>query len=179
MEVISGATLSIVPLRHRSFALSGHCRRRCGSSWIRATGTRQPPTGYHLYVLNGRFIIHGGSVEGTQFGVYGWLDEHLGCRWLTRDFESIPAIPTIQSPLLSNEVQEPSIRDRYRIGQGSYSYADPDWARRNRVGVVVTGSDESQHVSMAAAKRVFRCPSGLVSFDRRRASGSTTIRTSA
>ncbi len=137
IEVMSGASLSILPLA--TDPIPGQAIVVGDRTIPGYTPPALGPHGFHLFVLGNQMIVHGGSVEGTQFGVYGLLEDHLGCRWLTRDFESIPNVPTIQVSDTLNEVQEPSIRDRYRIGQGSYSYADADWRRRNRVGVLMKG----------------------------------------
>ncbi|NUN97838.1 MAG: hypothetical protein HUU16_16875, partial [Candidatus Omnitrophica bacterium] len=97
--------------------------------------------GFHLKVLGTRLIIRGGSQVGTQFGVYGLLDDHLGCKWLTPVFEFIPSTPTIILSDFLDETQEPSIRDRGHIGGafGPEGPPGPAWRRRNRVGVALNG----------------------------------------
>ena len=42
-----------------------------------------------------RLFITGGSPTGTMYGVYGFLEEVLGCRWWSHTEEDVPAKPSI------------------------------------------------------------------------------------
>lgn len=113
------------------------------------------PQGYHLKALGPRLIVHGGADQmdkealrkglvsplGAQFGVYGLLDDRLGCRFLTKDFEHIPKKPTVSVSVKLDEIREPSIRDRISLagGTGRASGDHPDWRRRNRMGYLLWG----------------------------------------
>ena len=37
-----------------------------------------------------RLVIAGGAVRGNLYGVYGFLEEQLGCRWFTPTVSRIP-----------------------------------------------------------------------------------------
>jgi len=73
--------------------------------------------------------IDGGSPRGVLYGVYGLLDDHLGCRWFTPEVTHIPGRPELildaiheeKSPAL--EYREPFVRECF----------DGDWAARNRM----------------------------------------------
>ncbi len=134
VAAISGATLSIVPLDTEPLP------ERAVVVGVRAVPGYSPPViashGFHLKVVGNRLVIRGGSETGTQFGVYGLLSDHLGCRWLTPEFEAVPSNSDILIPDVLDEIQEPSVRDRSYSGG---SFLDADWRRRNRVGAVMNG----------------------------------------
>src|SRR3990172_7402809 len=46
--------------------------------------------GYVIRTAGARLIVAGGRQRGTLYGVYGLLEDHLGCRWFTPTVESIP-----------------------------------------------------------------------------------------
>lgn len=71
----------------------------------------QPPddlgrTGYILTVRDGRLHIAGASERGLIHGIYGLLEDHLGCRWWTHDEELVPSRPDIR--LAIHDVQRPA-----------------------------------------------------------------------
>ncbi|MGQ9456070.1 MAG: DUF4838 domain-containing protein [Armatimonadota bacterium] len=45
-----------------------------------------------------RLVIAGGRLRGTMYGVYTFLEEVLGCRWLSGSVEKIPKMSTINVP---------------------------------------------------------------------------------
>ena len=57
------------------------------------------PEGYVLRTVDGHLVIAGSDVRGVMYGVYGLLQDHLGCRWFTPDVSLIPEHPTLESPL--------------------------------------------------------------------------------
>ena len=87
--------------------------------------------GYVLRTVGRRLVIAGGELRGNLYGVYGLLEDHLGCRWFTPDVSQIPshtrldidAIDETVVPVL--EYRWPAVRDCY----------DGDWCARNRVNV--------------------------------------------
>lgn len=85
--------------------------------------------GYVLKTSGSRLFIAGGEPRGTLYGVYGLLEEKLGCRWFTPEISHIPSLNKLALPLLDEtvvpilEYREPYIWDA----------KDGDWAARNRI----------------------------------------------
>lgn len=84
--------------------------------------------GYLLRNTGKHLIIAGGEPRGTLYGVYGLLEDHLGCRWFTTAVQRIPKQPNLEiGPLDERKVpvleyREPFVLDCF----------DGDWAARNR-----------------------------------------------
>ncbi|MCC6488033.1 MAG: DUF4838 domain-containing protein [Candidatus Hydrogenedentes bacterium] len=84
--------------------------------------------GYVLRSDSHRLVIAGGQQRGILYGVYGLLEDHLGCRWFTPEVSRIPNIPNLTIPPLDERVvprleyREPFVSD----------CQDGDWAARNR-----------------------------------------------
>ncbi len=89
------------------------------------------PEGYLLRTVDGHLVIAGSDVRGVMYGVYGLLQDHLGCRWFTPDVSHIPTQPTLELPEL-NETVVPVLEYRWPAVRDCY---DPDWCTRNRVNV--------------------------------------------
>ena len=87
--------------------------------------------GYVLRTVGGHLVIAGSDVRGVMYGVYGLLQDHLGCRWFTPEVSRIPKQSTLELPALDETVipplayRWPAVRDCY----------DADWCVRNRVNV--------------------------------------------
>ena len=87
------------------------------------------PEGYVIRTVGERLVIAGGQLRGNMYGVYGFLEDHLGCRWFTPTVSRIPksarlavrAIDDRQVPAL--EYREPYVCDCF----------DADWCARNRM----------------------------------------------
>ncbi len=128
---MSGVDLPIVthPALRQSSALvicaTQHMSDREGFPDIEHLGKE----GYVLRVVGRRLIIAGGRPRGTLYGVYGLLQDHLGCRWFTPDVSHIPSSDRLEIPVLDVEVnpileyREPFVKEAQEI----------DWAARNRV----------------------------------------------
>lgn len=73
-------------------------------------------------------LIAGGAPRGTLYGVIGYLSDHLGCRWYTREVTKVPTRTSIElSPV--EDRQQPAFEYRepyYREAQ------NPEWAVHNR-----------------------------------------------
>lgn len=39
--------------------------------------------GFRIQTVGSRLVIVGGPANGTLYGVYGFLEDHLGCHWLS------------------------------------------------------------------------------------------------
>ena len=85
--------------------------------------------GYILQTVGDHLVIAGGALRGNLYGVYGLLEDHLGCRWFTPAIERIPkADPLVIPPLFETQVpaleyREPFVCDCF----------DGDWCARNRM----------------------------------------------
>jgi hypothetical protein len=85
--------------------------------------------GYVIRTVGERLAIAGGQLRGNMYGVYGFLDDHLGCRWFAPGVSRIPkssrlavaAIDDRQVPAL--EYREPFVEECF----------DGDWCARNRM----------------------------------------------
>ena len=85
--------------------------------------------GYVIYTAGSHLVIAGGESRGTMYGVYGLLEDHLGCRWFTPEVSKIPRYNTLILPQM-NETQVPVIEYREPYVWEAF---DGDWAARNRM----------------------------------------------
>lgn len=53
------------------------------------------PEGFVMQVADDGVTLCGGSERGTLFGVYRFLEQHLGCRWLAPRVDYVPSRPTL------------------------------------------------------------------------------------
>jgi len=96
--------------------------------------------GYVIKTAGPHLVIAGGALRGNMYGVYGLLEDHLGCRWFTPAVNRIPKVNHLavnpidekQIPLL--EYREPFVIDCF----------DGDWCARNRMNSS-TGRLEEKH----------------------------------
>jgi hypothetical protein len=94
--------------------------------------------GYVIRTVGEHLIIAGGQLRGNMYGVYGLLEDHLGCRWFATDVSRIPKLPRLaigpiderQVPAL--EYREPFVCD----------CRDGDWCARNRMNSTAGRLDE-------------------------------------
>ncbi len=85
--------------------------------------------GYVLRTVGPHLVIAGGALRGTMYGVYGLLEDHLGCRWFTPDVSHIPNYERlVVGPLDETRVPALEYRDPYFI-----DCFDGDWNARNRM----------------------------------------------
>ncbi len=57
-------------------------------------------------------LIAGGETRGTLYGVVGYLTDHLGCRWYTKDISKIPSKSVIR--LIKTEDRQKPALEGYR-----------------------------------------------------------------
>jgi len=85
--------------------------------------------GYVLRTVGPHLVIAGGALRGTMYGVYGLLEDYLGCRWFTPDVSRIPTYERlVVVPLDETRVPALEYRDPYFI-----DCFDGDWNARNRM----------------------------------------------
>ncbi len=86
--------------------------------------------GFTLKTAGNRLIIAGQGPRGTLYGVYALLEEKLGVRWFTPDFESVPRPARGVLPDL-DESQTPPLE--YREVFWSEFMHNADFAARHRM----------------------------------------------
>ena len=85
--------------------------------------------GYVIRTKGTLLVIAGGELRGNMYGVYGLLEDHLGCRWFTPEISSIPERDRLVIPHIDETVipviayREPYVWEAF----------DGDWAARNRM----------------------------------------------
>ena len=85
--------------------------------------------GYILRSKGSTLAIVGGRPRGTLYGVYSFLEDHLGCRWFTPRVSRIPRKTAIEiQPLDRSFVPRLEYRDL-----DSPDSCDADWAARNKI----------------------------------------------
>lgn len=83
--------------------------------------------GFHIRGAGRNVVIAGSSTRGALYGVYGFLERCLGCRWFTKTVHKIPKRNCISLP--APEIREVPVleyREPYYLGN-----QDPDWHARN------------------------------------------------
>ena len=85
--------------------------------------------GYVIRTRDPHIFIAGGEPRGTLYGVYGFLEDHLGCRWFTPEVSVIPKARVL-AVLPIDEVRKPVLEYREPF---VYECFDGDWAARNRM----------------------------------------------
>lgn len=85
--------------------------------------------GYVIRTIGGRLVIAGGEPRGTLYGVYGLLEDHMGCRWFTPEIDRIPMTPRLALPQV-DERRVPAFEYRETYTWESY---DGNWMARNRL----------------------------------------------
>jgi hypothetical protein len=143
LEQMTGAKLPIVsdqqPQGPKEIILGDNAHLRALNTKIDFASLGKE--GYVIRTVGDHLVIAGGPVRGAMYGVYGLLDDHMGCRWFAPGVSRIPksarlAIGSIdeqQIPAL--ESREPFVADFVR---------DADWNARNRVNSSNSWLDE-QH----------------------------------
>lgn len=110
---------------------------------LRDDGLRAADFGPEEYALRtqGRDVfILGGEPRGTLYGVYGLLEDHLGCRWFTPEVSRIPKTDALVIPVLDERVA-PVLEYREPFTMDAF---DGDWCARNRMNSS-TGRLEDHH----------------------------------
>lgn len=87
------------------------------------------PEGYVLRTAGPHLVIAGGNPRGTLYGVYGLLEDHLGCRWFAPGVSRIPKRPRLVLGAL-HETKVPVLEYREPF---TFDCFDGDWCARNRV----------------------------------------------
>ena len=129
LKQISGVELPIVtdaePLPARAILLgrNAHLERiRAGIDFARLG-----QEGFTLRTVGPHLVIAGGRPRGTLYGVYTFLEEHLGCRWFSSKVSRIPKKETISLGAI-DDTQVPVLSIRASPGHDAFG----DWPRATR-----------------------------------------------
>jgi hypothetical protein len=131
LREISGATLPIVedseqlPPRAILIGENKHLEKIGVEIDFKSLGRE----GYVLCTKGERLIIAGGKPRGTLYGVYGLLEDRMGCRWFTPDLSRIPKRDKLAIPSL-DETVIPALEYRDVFYSDAF---DGDWVLRNRM----------------------------------------------
>ena len=102
LKEISGATFPILDDNNEETAheiLVGNSRRINKLNLDNQTD-KLGADGFVVCTEKGKLVITGGRPRGTLYGVYAFLEEHLGCRWFTPKVSSIPKRSVIEIPAI-------------------------------------------------------------------------------
>jgi beta-glucanase (GH16 family) len=96
--------------------------------------------GYILRTADRSLAIAGGRPRGTLYGVYSFLEDHLGCRWFTPDLSRIPSRERVVIAPIDRMFVP---RLEYRATDYPNS-RDADWAARNKINGTQTRLDDER-----------------------------------
>ena len=86
--------------------------------------------GYIIRTVGDHLVIAGGKLRGNIYGVYGFLEDHLGCRWFAPGVSRIPKSARLAiGPIDDRQVPVLEYRD---LGLRD-CLEDGDWCARNRL----------------------------------------------
>ena len=95
VKAMSGAALPIIETGNAMTGLPCRVGLREGLTSEDLAFLAAHPEGFVVRVLDDGVTLCGGSERGTLFGVYRFLEQHLGCRWLAPGLDFVPARPTL------------------------------------------------------------------------------------
>ncbi|MBC7289384.1 MAG: DUF4838 domain-containing protein, partial [Armatimonadetes bacterium] len=142
LKEISGAEL---PIKDDTGPVGPHEIILGDNAHLRQVGakidfTKLGDEGFTIRTVPPHLVIAGGKLRGTMYGVYTFLEDYLGCKWLAADCSVIPkreriaveSIDDTQVPVL--EYREPFYKDAF----------DPDWCARNKMNSNSARLDETR-----------------------------------
>ena len=142
LQEISGAKLPIVsdrePPGQQEIILgnNAHLQKLATTIDFETLG----PEGYVIRTVGNHLLIAGGSLRGNMYGVYGLLEDHLGCRWFAPGVSRIPK----QKRLALGEIDDRQVPVLEYREPFTYDCFDGDWCARNRVNSS-SGRLEAKH----------------------------------
>jgi len=131
LQMMTGAELPIVsdrvPPGEREIIVGRSSR--LGHLGVLIDFNRLGDEGYVLRTVGNHLIIAGGDLRGSMYGVYGLLEDHLGCRWFTPGVSRIPHFKRLEITALDESVVPVlEYREPY-----TWEAFDGDWAARNHM----------------------------------------------
>ena len=131
LEQITGVKLPVVsdeqPQRPKEIILgdNAHFRKLGVAIDFDALGQE----GYVIRTVGEHLVIAGGQLRGNMYGVYGFLEDHLGCRWFAPAVSRIPKIARLAvGPIDDRQVPALEYREPFL-----FECFDGDWCARNRM----------------------------------------------
>ena len=131
LERITGAKLPIVsdrqPMAPKEIILGDNAHLR--ELGIAVDLTLLGREGYVIRTVGERLVIAGGRLRGNMYGVYGFLEDHLGCRWFAPGVSRIPKSTRLRvGPIEDRRIPVLEYREPY-----VHECLDGDWCARNRM----------------------------------------------
>ena len=96
--------------------------------------------GFTIRTVGRHLVIAGGRPRGTLYGVYTFLEDHLGCRWFSSKASRIPKRASITLGDI-NDTQVPVLEYREPFWFDAF---DADWAARNKCNSAHARLDETR-----------------------------------
>ena len=131
LKQISGAELPVATDREAVAAheivlgVSSHLNAQSGAIDFPRLGDE----GYVIRTVGPHLVIAGSALRGNLYGVYGLLEDHLGCRWFAPGVSRIPRIARIAlGPIDETRIPVLEYREPY-----TFECMDGDWCARNRM----------------------------------------------
>jgi hypothetical protein len=131
LQQMTGAKLPIVsdrePIGAKEILLGDNAH--LGELGVKLDRRALGQEGYLLRTVGDHLVIAGGPARGTLYGVYGFLEDHLGCRWFTPEVSRFPKATRLTIGSLDGR-KAPALdyREPY-----IFECLDGDWSARNRV----------------------------------------------
>jgi len=142
LEQIGGARLPIVsdrqPIGEREIILGENSRLNKLAPDIELASLG--PEGYLIRTAGKHLLIVGGNLRGNLYGVFGLLEDHLGCRWFAPGVSRIPR----QDRLTLGQLDERRVPVLEYREPFTFDCFDGDWCARNRVNSS-SGRLEAKH----------------------------------
>lgn len=128
---ISGALLPLIddgePAAPREIRVGFATRLPEGADWP-AEAASLGDEGFLIRTSEDGLLIAGGRLRGTLYGVYAFLETHLGCRWFSSTVTRIPQRSRIEIGSIDiRQVPALEYREAY-----SFDALKPSWAAPNK-----------------------------------------------
>jgi hypothetical protein len=150
LEQITGAKLPIVsdqkPLGPQEIILgqNAHSRELGLSVDFKSLGHE----GYVIRTVGQRLVIAGGPLRGNMYGVYGFLEDHLGCHWFAPGVSHIPKSARLAVAAIDDR-QVPALEYRNVYLNDCFN---TDWCARNRMNSTFGKLDDRHGGKVSYAK---------------------------
>ena len=142
LEQITGAVFPVVadtePLLPNEIVV-GHDNARLAALALDGMTEGFAIDEYEIRTKGAHLVIAGAPPRGSINGMYGFLQDHLGCRWFTPGASRIPKDADLNIGRIVDR-QKPAFLWRMAGGAG---YWDPDWVARSRLNRSGAGADHS------------------------------------
>ena len=153
LDRVTGATFSIVDSAFESERDSSvievgtaRARKLVGDARVARLGHN----GAAVIAQEGVIAIWGKDKFGTAYGVYDFLEDHIGCRWYTPDFDYVPSVRHLSVPTFES-LKTPALRYRWLMGPGAVWKGVKDaslWEYRNKMNMAAWGGKYYENVDL-------------------------------